>query len=76
MTIKSFLLSAFGLLALPLIGFSAINVFDAIAGHRANTSFLANNAVEELLLRAAAELAIERGGAGGQGARRPDRQGD
>src|SRR5262249_5282285 len=34
---------------------------DAIANQRADTAFLANNAVEEGLLRAAAELAVERG---------------
>ena len=60
-SIKAILIGAFGILALPLLGFAAINVFEAIASHRANTSFLANNAIEELLLRAAADLAIERG---------------
>jgi methyl-accepting chemotaxis protein len=61
MTIKSFLLCTFAILALLLIGFAGLNGFDAIARYRANESFLATNATEELLLRAAADIAIERG---------------
>jgi methyl-accepting chemotaxis protein len=61
MTAKSFLLGAFAALALLLLGFAGFNGFGAIAGYRANESFLATNAIEELLLRVAADFSIERG---------------
>ena len=61
MTAKSFLLAVFATLALLSLGFAGISGYGAIASYQANQSFLATNEIEELLLRTAAELSIERG---------------
>lgn len=61
MTAKMFLLGVFAALALLLLGLAGVNGFDAVASYRANESFLSTNEIEELLLRTAADLSIERG---------------
>jgi methyl-accepting chemotaxis protein len=60
-SIRTFLLCAFAVLALMLVGLAGFSAVQVIQTYRANASFLTTNAITELLLDAAADLAIERG---------------
>jgi methyl-accepting chemotaxis protein len=60
-SIRAFLLCAFAILALMLVGLAGFSGFRVIQTYRMNESFLDTDATTELLLKAAADLAIERG---------------
>jgi methyl-accepting chemotaxis protein len=60
-TIRTFLLCTFAILALPLVGFAGFSGFRAIQIYRLSALFLETDATTELLFKAAADLAIERG---------------
>jgi methyl-accepting chemotaxis protein len=60
-TIRTFLLCAFAVLALPLVALAGFSGFRVIEIYRLNAVFLKTDATTELLFKAVADLAIERG---------------